>query len=86
MSHQVPKNKSSTETTVDGKALYLVTAGGKIKCLHVTVINNEASCLPVPRATSPRAGASNQPDQSACLFQRRKIGKLLTKLSASLTG
>lgn len=36
MSHQTPKNKSSTDTTVDGKALYLVTAGGKIKCLRCT--------------------------------------------------
>jgi hypothetical protein len=36
MIHQTPKNKSSTETTVDGKALYLVTAGGKIKCLRCT--------------------------------------------------
>ena len=36
MIHQTPKNKSSTETTVDGKASYLVTAGGKIKCLRCT--------------------------------------------------
>jgi hypothetical protein len=36
MIHQTTKNKSSTETTVDGKALYLVTAGGKIKCLRCT--------------------------------------------------
>jgi len=36
MIHQSSKNQSSTETTVDGKALYLVTAGGKIKCLRCT--------------------------------------------------
>jgi len=36
MIHQTLKNQSSTETTVDGKALYLVTAGGKIKCLRCT--------------------------------------------------
>jgi hypothetical protein len=36
MSHQSPKNKSSTDTTLSGKALYLVTAGGKIKCLRCT--------------------------------------------------
>ena len=36
MIHQTPKSKSSTETTVDSKALYLVTAGGKIKCLRCT--------------------------------------------------
>ena len=36
MSHQTLKNQSSTETTVDGKALYLVTAGRKIKCLRCT--------------------------------------------------
>ena len=36
MTHQTPENQSSTETTVDGKALYLVTAGGKIKCLRCT--------------------------------------------------
>ena len=36
MIHQTPKNQSSTKTTVDGKALYLVTAGGKIKCLRCT--------------------------------------------------
>lgn len=34
MSHQTPENQSSTEQTVDGKALYLTTAGGKIKCLR----------------------------------------------------
>ena len=36
MIHQTPDNQSSTDTTVDGKALYLVTAGGKIKCLRCT--------------------------------------------------
>ena len=36
MIHQTLKNQSSTDTTVDGKALYLVTAGGKIKCLRCT--------------------------------------------------
>jgi len=36
MSHQTTKNKSTTDTTFDGKALYLVTAGGKIKCLRCT--------------------------------------------------
>ncbi len=36
MIHQTPKNKSSPETTVDGKVMYLVTAGGKIKCLRCT--------------------------------------------------
>jgi hypothetical protein len=36
MIHQTPKSKSSTDTTVDGKALYLVTAGGKIKCPRCT--------------------------------------------------
>ena len=36
MSHQTPEDQSSTEITVDGKALYLVTAGGKIKCLRCT--------------------------------------------------
>ena len=36
MSHQTPEDQSSTDTTVDGKALYLVTAGGKIKCLRCT--------------------------------------------------
>ena len=36
MIHQTPEDQSSTDTTVDGKALYLVTAGGKIKCLRCT--------------------------------------------------
>ena len=36
MIHQTPTNQSSTDTTVDGKALYLVTAGRKIKCLRCT--------------------------------------------------
>jgi hypothetical protein len=36
MIHQTLKNQSSTETIVDGKASYLVTAGGKIKCLRCT--------------------------------------------------
>jgi hypothetical protein len=36
MIHQTPENQSSTEPTLNGKALYLVTAGGKIKCLRCT--------------------------------------------------
>jgi hypothetical protein len=36
MIHQTRKNQSSTEPTLNGKALYLVTAGGKIKCLRCT--------------------------------------------------
>lgn len=34
MTHQTPENQSSTEQTVDSKAVYLTTAGGKIKCLR----------------------------------------------------
>ncbi len=34
MSHQLPKENLSTEQTVDGKAMFLVTAGGRIKCLR----------------------------------------------------
>jgi len=36
MSHQQPKKQPSTEQTVDGKAMFLVTAGGQIKCLRCT--------------------------------------------------
>jgi len=36
MSHQLPKENLSTEQTVDGKAVFLVTAGGQIKCLRCT--------------------------------------------------
>ena len=36
MSHQLPKENLSTEHTVDGKAMFLVTAGGQIKCLRCT--------------------------------------------------
>ena len=36
MIHQTPEDQSSTEPTLNGKALYLVTAGGKIKCLRCT--------------------------------------------------
>lgn len=34
MGNQVPKVNLSTEQTVDGKAMFLVTAGGQIKCLR----------------------------------------------------
>jgi hypothetical protein len=34
MSHKLPKENLSTEQTVDGKELFLVTAGGHIKCLR----------------------------------------------------
>jgi hypothetical protein len=36
MSHQQPKENISTEHTVDGKAMFLVTAGGQITCLRCT--------------------------------------------------
>jgi len=36
MSHQLPKENISTKQTVDGKAMFLVTAGGQIKCLRCT--------------------------------------------------
>lgn len=36
MIHQTPKDQSSNETTVDGKAMFLVTAGGQIICLRCT--------------------------------------------------
>lgn len=34
MSHQLPKENLSTEQKVDGKEMFLVTAGGQIKCLR----------------------------------------------------
>lgn len=36
MIHQTPKNQSSAEPKVDGKAVYLITAGGQITCLRCT--------------------------------------------------
>ena len=36
MSHQLPRENFSTEQTVDGKEMFLVTAGGQIKCLRCT--------------------------------------------------
>lgn len=36
MSHQLPKENLSTEQMVDGKEMFLVTAGGQIKCLRCT--------------------------------------------------
>ena len=36
MSHQQPKENISTEHNVDGKAMFLVTAGGQIRCLRCT--------------------------------------------------
>jgi hypothetical protein len=36
MSHQQPKENISTEHNVDGKAMFLITAGGQIKCLRCT--------------------------------------------------
>ena len=36
MIHQTPENQPSAEPTVDGKAVYLITAGGQIKCLRCT--------------------------------------------------
>lgn len=34
MNHQQPKEKLSTELMVDGKVMFLVTAGTRIKCLR----------------------------------------------------
>lgn len=34
MSHQLPQENLSTEQMVDGKEMFLVTAGGQIKCLR----------------------------------------------------
>ena len=36
MSHLLLKENLLSEQTVDGKAMFLVTAGGKIKCLRCT--------------------------------------------------
>jgi hypothetical protein len=36
MSNQQPKENLSTKQTVDGKTMFLVTAGGQIKCLRCT--------------------------------------------------
>jgi len=36
MTNQILKNQPSAEPTVDGKAVYLTTAGGQIKCLRCT--------------------------------------------------
>jgi hypothetical protein len=36
MTHQTLESQQSAEVTVDGKAVYLTTAGGQIKCLRCT--------------------------------------------------
>jgi hypothetical protein len=36
MSHQLLKENLPTEQTVDGKAMFLVTAGGNVKSLRCT--------------------------------------------------
>jgi hypothetical protein len=36
MSNQILEGQPSAEPTIDGKAMYLTTAGGKIKCLRCT--------------------------------------------------
>ena len=36
MSHQLPKEELSNEHMVDNKAMFLVTAGGNIRCLRCT--------------------------------------------------
>ena len=36
MSHQLPKEEPLNDHMGDGKAMYLLTAGGKIKCLRCT--------------------------------------------------
>ena len=36
MRRKLPKENISTEQTVDGKEMFLVTAGGQIKCLRCT--------------------------------------------------
>ena len=36
MSHQLPREESFNDHMVDGKAMFLVTAGGRIRCLRCT--------------------------------------------------
>ena len=40
MSHQLPKEELSNDHMVDSKAMFLVTAGGKIKCLRCTAMSS----------------------------------------------
>ena len=56
MSHQLPKENLSTEQTVDGKEMFLVTAGGQIKCLRCTAKSSRTGvqCAKPALRMSPR--------------------------------
>lgn len=56
MIHQTPKDQSSDETTVDGKEIFLVTAGGQIKCLRCTAKSSRTGvqCAKPALRISPR--------------------------------
>jgi hypothetical protein len=56
MSHQLPKETLSTEQTVDGKEMFLVTAGTRIKCLRCTAKSTRTGvqCAKPALRISPR--------------------------------
>jgi hypothetical protein len=62
MIQQTLKDKSSTETTVDGKASYLVTAGGNIKCLRCTAKSSRTKqqcCRPALKSSKTQKCGSH---------------------------
>ena len=56
MNHQLPKENLSTEQTVDGKEMFLVTAGGQIRCLRCTAKSSRTGvqCAKPALRISPR--------------------------------
>lgn len=56
MNHQLPKENLSTEQTVDGKEMFLVTAGGQIKCVRCTAKSSRTGvqCAKPALRISPR--------------------------------
>jgi hypothetical protein len=74
MTHKTLEDQPSAEPTVDGKAVYLTTAGGKIKCLRCTARSSRTKlqcCKPALKAsTSTKCASHGGRPHSAETLQR----------------
>jgi hypothetical protein len=62
MTNQIIEDQLSTELTVDGKAVYLTTAGGQIKCLRCTALSTRTKqqcCRPALKSSKTQKCGSH---------------------------